>query len=373
MLIECHRHYFVATAAIYIPCWAYPWARTLFEYGIGQKAQLFVEDNGFIRISIPANFDWVPGQHCFLRFTSFGLSALSSHPFTICSLPSETSMESELVFYVRHRGGFTARLYEHAKKLPGVKVPVLVDGPYGGIDRRKIDSSDRLIVIAGGAGAGWLLPFVETWLRESRAPMEPYLDHPSVEKVQHDQHSLPDTSRPTESLRAWTRGPRSLRLILATRESTTRSWFLSTVYVLMSKYRAQEGKDSNIAIEIHLTGEAEQAIQSSPIKSPNMHTKPSGSSSSSDPDEAPAEIGLAQLSDLEGKEEISGRPDLLAIISDEATAGSGAGGRNVAVFACGPISMQDDIRNAVAKANLTRVKTPGLAEMYLHLEHFSWA
>src|SRR6201996_3851951 len=106
-----HRDYFIATAAVYVPCCVYPWLRTCFEYGVSQKAQIFVEDNGFTRITIPAKFNWKPGQHCFLRFTSFGLlGTLSSHPFTICSLPSTRQDEpSELVFYLRHKGGLTAK------------------------------------------------------------------------------------------------------------------------------------------------------------------------------------------------------------------------------------------------------------------------
>ena len=144
----------------------YPWLRTFFEYGIGQKAQIFIEDNGFTRITIPANFKWQPGQHCFLRFRSFGIHALSSHPFTICSLPSMSQEKpSELTFYIRHQGGLTARLYNYAMTHPGVQVPVFVDGPYGGIDNQKFFGSDRLVVVAGGSGAGWMLPFVEQFLR----------------------------------------------------------------------------------------------------------------------------------------------------------------------------------------------------------------
>src|ERR1700761_2927581 len=155
-----HRDYFIATAAVYVPCYVYPWLRTCFEYGIGQKAQIFVEDNGFTRITIPAKFDWRPGQHCFLRFTSFGLlQAISAHPFTICSSPSiQPNEQSELVFYIRHQRGFTAKLYQYSLENPGASVPVLVDGPYGGINPQKYDDGDHLLVIAGGSGAGWCLP-----------------------------------------------------------------------------------------------------------------------------------------------------------------------------------------------------------------------
>ncbi|KAI2474638.1 hypothetical protein Ptr902_13959 [Pyrenophora tritici-repentis] len=63
-------HYSWLPAAVYIPCFVYPWLRSVFEYKWTQKAHIAVEDNGFTRINIPANFHWTQGQHCFLRFTS---------------------------------------------------------------------------------------------------------------------------------------------------------------------------------------------------------------------------------------------------------------------------------------------------------------
>lgn len=64
----------------------------------------------------------------------------------------------------------------------------------------------------------------------------------------------------------------------------------------------------------------------------------------------------------------NGRPDVPAIIETEAQ----AGGRSVGVFACGPLSMQSDLSNAVAKQQLSIMKD-GSKDMYLHMEHFSWA
>ncbi|UKZ82896.1 hypothetical protein TrVFT333_010696 [Trichoderma virens FT-333] len=167
-------HYFIATAAVYVPCYVYPWLRTCFEYGTRAKAQVTVEDGGFTRISIPANFTWIPGQHCFLRFTGFGFfQALSAHPFTICSLPSrETNERSELIFYIRHQRGLTARLHQTALENPGSSIPVLVDGPYGGINQQSYAHSDHLLVIAGGSGAGWTLPFIEQFVLCQSKPFD---------------------------------------------------------------------------------------------------------------------------------------------------------------------------------------------------------
>ena len=98
------------------------------------------------------------------------MHAFSTHPFTICSLPTTTSAkESELTFYVRQQGGFTNRLHKYALANPGASTPVWVDGPYGGANLQAFDASDRVVLIAGGSGAGWCLPFVELFARQSAA------------------------------------------------------------------------------------------------------------------------------------------------------------------------------------------------------------
>ena len=306
------RHYFVATAAVYVPCWTYPWLRTCFEYGT-QKARIFVEDNGFTRITIPVNFTWQPGQHCFLRFYSLGIaSALTSHPFTICSLPSaDPERPSELIFYIRHRGGFTARLYHLALKQPGMQVPVLVDGPYGGIDNQKYFHSNRLVVIAGGAGAGWSLPFVEQFLRHrsfGESQIAPRSTSSEIEEKLMSQE--PST------IQHHTHGPRSLYVILATRDIATQTWFQNTLNQLMSNYKQSVGSSPDLTIEVHLTGEAEKIVQ--PVAASDLEKGLDGSSS----DEATTSKRLsdqmmATADGLGSKEEVRGRPNLPAIIEEE--------------------------------------------------------
>ena len=344
-----------------MPCWTYPWLRTLFEYGVGQKAQIFVEDNGFTRITIPANFTWQPGQHCFLRFRTFGIYALSSHPFTICSLPSISLEEpSKIVFYIRHRGGFTARLYKYAMSKPGVQVPVFVDGPYGGIDNQKYFGSDRLIVVAGGSGAGWMLPLIEQYLR--------YIALTGVSKPLAME--LQEDKRPSDEPARQRIGPRSMRVILATRDVATRTWFHAALNNLLSDQKLL-GTPSDLSVEVHLTGEAERIVQP-PTKSDSDLERSGSSSAGENAIEKRKEGHETMNTDDGSEEEVRGRPDLPLIIHEEAAAGARAE-HTVGVFVCGPLTMQDDARNAVAKENLRILKGPTSGGMYLHLEHFSWA
>ncbi|KUJ13839.1 uncharacterized protein LY89DRAFT_708955 [Mollisia scopiformis] len=352
-------NYFVATAAIYVPCYLYPWLRTCFEYGTSQRAQIFVEDNGFTRIVVPAKFDWTPGQHCFLRFTSFGLAqAISAHPFTICSSPSINPNEpSELVFYIRHQRGFTAKLYQHALEQPGVSVPVLVDGPYGGINVQRYNESDHLLVIAGGSGAGWCLPFIERFIRHTSSSLSTDTGHGLT--LTDDKEALPMHHTPTQAA-----GPLSLRVILATRDIASRVWFLRAVSDLLSKYPTAANSSSHIRVQVYLTGSAAEEADLS-----HSHHPVSSKGSTSSADKIDVPVKGADLS-VPGKE-FEGRPTLPLIIREEA-ARAGMG-EVLNVFVCGPTTMQNDVRNAVAGENLGILRGRRNGGVYLHSEHFSWA
>lgn len=338
----------------------YPWLRTGFQYGLGQKADVVVEDNGFIRITIPADFDWVPGQHCFLRFRSFGIHALTSHPFTICSLPSVSAdEESHITFYIRHRGGLTAKLYKHATQHPGVALPVLVDGPYGGIDTQKLYGSDRIIVIAGGSGAGWILSFIEQYARCWHSGPKTLCSNSS----EADSDESSSSSEKQVKAYGHTNAPQSLRVILATRDTATRVWFHKTVSEMLSRY-SETRAVSDLTVEIFLTGEAEQ---------PQEVQKGLAELGDARSPSAKEEIDMQRLkkNSIAGQE-LYGRPNLPNILHEEAGK-VGETKQSLGVFTCGPVTMQNDIRNAVAKENLKIMKKPQLAGVYLHLEHFSWA
>ncbi|KAI9702715.1 MAG: hypothetical protein M1820_006099 [Bogoriella megaspora] len=347
-------HYFIATAAVYVPCFVFPWLRTCFEYGFTRKAYIHVEDNGFTRITIPSvNFNWTPGQHCFLRFTSFGFQAISSHPFTICSLPSSRPNEkSELVFYIRHQRGLTEKLYHHALKQTDASVPVLIDGPYGGVNMQKYTDAARLLVVAGGSGAGWTLPFIELALLKRQHYMRP-------DEEDH-KRSLDSAEKHSESELD------SLRVVLATRDTSSRIWFLRTVGKLLSKYSTTH-LSSNIDVQVYLTGEAEQTAENSKNVA-DVTVSHNSASSSENINVEPEEQETTLIPD----QELHGRPELPLIINEEGDHVAETG-QSLNVFVCGPTTMQNDVRNAVAGENLKVLKGARSGGVYLHLEHFSWA
>ncbi|KAF2221277.1 ferric reductase like transmembrane component-domain-containing protein [Elsinoe ampelina] len=326
--------YFIATAAIYIPSLLYSLLRTYFQHGL-LPATLTTTPNGFIHVSIPIKAHWRPGQHFFVRLASFGLHGFTAHPFTACSLPEPVWKESKLVFYIRAQKGFTGRLFNYVSANQGCSMKVLLDGPYGGIEPSELARGGRHVVIAGGSGAGWTLPLIERAV----------------------QYGIAEQMKVNGADEAAGRTPRSLRVVLATREAATYEWFTSRVEEIYARYSGYPNSTGANSIEIFFTGD-ETAVADSDEEKGGEGAAESLDGSGSSP--GAASVGKGQAH--------TGRPDLPALIQAEAEEYAQEG---LSVFACGPLSMQHDIREACAKAQFTRAGRQG--GVTLHLEHFDWA
>ena len=319
--------------------WLHRQIRVYFEYGIGHRANVSLVANGFICVRIPTKADWGVGQHFFVRFLSLGIHAFSIHPFTACSLPAGSSSfdrtTSELVLYIRPQGGFTARLAKHAGTHPNSKIRVLLDGPYGGISAQEIARSPRQLVVAGGSGAGWLLPMIST-----------FLCHQQMNETPNEESA------------------RSAKIVLVTRDVETHQWFDETVLELLATF-GLEKVPANLEIELYYTGGGEVTPDA---ESGRARHRPE------DPEKAAgARAGSDSSSELKHSSSVrrfNGRPSLESIVHAEATSSNLAG--QLSVFVCGPASMQIDMSNAVAAEQLA-VLRGGRNDVYLHMEHFSWA
>lgn len=67
-----------------------------------------------------------------------------------------------MVVLIRQNAGMTARLARLAAKNGGKGVPVLLDGPYGGLGGAELSVYDRVLLIAGGSGASFIVPLLES-------------------------------------------------------------------------------------------------------------------------------------------------------------------------------------------------------------------
>ena len=154
--------YLYATVAIFVFCyvlrafnlnWLKPWR---ISFMVGDEAAIQIMTENAIKITIPTQMRWKPGQYVYLRMP--GISFLENHPFTITSLcsedfPSEYGEQfRDCVLVFRPYGGFTRKVLETAiEKGPYHTYRAFLDGPYGGM-RRDLAAFDTCILIAGGSG-----------------------------------------------------------------------------------------------------------------------------------------------------------------------------------------------------------------------------
>ena len=207
---------------------------------------------------------------------------------------------------------------------------------------RSLQSSRRQVVVAGGSGAGWILPMLSACIRQND-----FADKAEKNTKRH-----------------------SMRVVLATREAATCHWFDQTVRDLL----AEHGRDrlpSYIEVELHYTGSGNPDLLDKEVSDRANH--------SIDIEKAPEktrEVSMhgsdsgASARSSEGRcVHHSGRPDLPAIVRAESAM---ADDDQLGVFVCGPLSMQNDVSNAVAAAQIPAIKGASRS-IYLHMEHFSWA
>lgn len=104
----------------------------------------------------PKFFCWRPGQSAYLTLPKISRTPLEGHPFTISTIDTDSSQNSELKFLIQVRKGFTKRLYDADEtKTIGT---ILVDGPYSTPPR--LVGYDSILLIAGGTGVSFALPLM---------------------------------------------------------------------------------------------------------------------------------------------------------------------------------------------------------------------
>jgi predicted ferric reductase len=123
---------------------------------IGDEAAVTIMPENAIKITIPTQMRWRPGQYVYLRMP--GISVFENHPFTIASLCSDDFPSQygegyrDMVLVFRPFGGFTNKVFRSAMEHgPWHTYRAFVDGPYGGMQRR-IEAFEDVVLIAGGSG-----------------------------------------------------------------------------------------------------------------------------------------------------------------------------------------------------------------------------
>ena len=268
-----------------------------------------------------------------------------------------------MVFYIKPKSGFTARLARMAASGSANAIPVLFDGPYGGAPTSSLTGYEQVLLIAGGSGAGFLLPLLEDLIQ--------------------------CTCHVDESIRM------KVHLVLAVRKADEADWFKRAIGDLVHG----DVCTCNIHISVYITGDAITSLPTNDKTTGEMKaalslelnpkdvSKPTGKTITNseeevcDCDEKPNPAtspnkesttsslsspsnDSAETSRIITSYSSSGRPNLPEIIS------TSIGSHNsVAIVACGPKSMLFDVQNSAAAGQFREGKEK---DVYLHTESFSW-
>lgn len=151
-----------ATCAIWVLCyilrlfklnWINPWRMS---WLIGEEAAITLMSENAIKVTIPTQMKWKPGQFVYLRMP--GISIMDNHPFTISSLCSEDfpseygDLYRDCTLVFRPFGGFTRKVLDTAiEKGPFKTYRAYLEGPYGGM-QRELAAFETVILFAGGSG-----------------------------------------------------------------------------------------------------------------------------------------------------------------------------------------------------------------------------
>ncbi|KAL6710820.1 hypothetical protein ACN47E_007877 [Coniothyrium glycines] len=171
-------HYLLSTLGIWLLSYFMRlfylnWARPgRMSWLIGDEAAVTLMPENAIKITIPTQMKWRPGQYVYLRMP--GISVFENHPFTIASLCSDDFPSEygegyrDMVLVFRPFGGFTKKVLQKALEHgPWHTYRAFVDGPYGGMQRR-IEAFDDVVLIAGGSGITAIVSQLLTLIKKMR-------------------------------------------------------------------------------------------------------------------------------------------------------------------------------------------------------------
>lgn len=361
-------------------------------------------DDSHTRITIRnPPITWQAGQHVFLA--CHPLAPLTSHPFTIASLPADGKME----FIVRAKKGATRRFFNYAEKMyPSLPSSsqhkadrgVLIDGPYSRI--RPLRQFDSVLFIAGSTGATFTVPLmrdiVQHWNTRGSGSASRFSLEPAPGAV-----------------------TRHVKFIWCLKRQVSIDWFSAQLSRVVADVEALRNKGHDIAVEISIYVTCDETMTSERSSLAEDGADGRGVvqqiSRSSIPDEkgisekavavssrrssiqkccctkiveegeltAPCccENKLQQVSSASSAPEkssrlvdariqlISGRPNISNIIRKTAELALG----EMAVVVCGPPGLVQCTRNSVVAISDERAvhKGTGAQGIYVHAEAFGYA
>ncbi|KAI5455044.1 hypothetical protein NCC49_002317 [Naganishia albida] len=310
------------------------------------KAEAYVLAGDIVKLDIPSLSRWTPGAHVFVRFPTINIT--QCHPFTVSSIPNNKSDKQSrhtISLLVSARAGITKAVLSQAALSRG-QVPVMIDGPYGGV-HSSMSRHTQVLLVGGGVGITFLIPQIFS-----------LLENPGHVRLVHLVWAIRSTDR-IECLSplfevASSLGPVPFELkidIYVTRPSTSTALEHLDDKQASPKEKADGTQDPESMASVPiLTRQSSNSDQTS--NSDKLQDALS-------PSQRPSSLYTTH----------SGRPDVPAIVR---AFGKAATGESVAVAVCGPGKLSVDAGNACAALQLDIMRGIGPAEIALHSEAFTW-
>ncbi|WVR07339.1 hypothetical protein IAU60_004380 [Kwoniella sp. DSM 27419] len=309
--------------------------KTLTPKGNNTVARLSDSDAGLIRLSVSTSVPITPkaGDYYFL-YTPLSLKAWENHPFTVASW--ERGKDSTVLhFLVAPQTGATKRwrkrISHKADRTDHTRI--MLEGPYGHVN--PVEQFDRVLMVAGGSGITSMLPYIHR------------LCHP--------------TDRFDRSI------TRFIDLVWIVKDTRYAADVLNHE---LSEYVTKGARSVQFRIHMYITKEADASPRGL-VDSLSFHSD-SGSSGSDTEDKTaaptPETPSTAVMRDewvslgYEAGEKVydekavqkgsvlsvsAGRPAMSALL--QRSLSSLVGRERLAVSACGPAGMTDDMRRAVCQ------------------------
>jgi hypothetical protein len=326
------------------------------------KATFEPLDESHTRITISKpSVSWEAGQHMFLA--CHALAPLTSHPFTIASLPTDEKME----FIVCAKKGATRRFHRYASKshsqLPAISSSsdpqtsraVLLDGPYSRI--RPLRQFDSILFLAGSTGATFTVPLMRDIVRQW---------------TNNDTGVSKRFAPPSGAV------TRYIRFVWVVKQANSAQWFKKQFEKVLQdvEYLKNEGFPVAVEICIYVTSNTKSPLPAMSVAlNPSLDEKAGVTNiTPGTPNERP----LSTISSISLTKTLTsgmtfhpGRPNVLHLISETAEQALG----EMAVVCCGPAGMVQDGRNAAVKCSDERAvhKGTGAQGIYVHAEAFGYA
>ncbi|MCJ1390357.1 hypothetical protein MMC18_003216 [Xylographa bjoerkii] len=384
---------------------------------IGEEASITILPENAVKVTIPTQVTWRPGQYVYLRMP--GISVFENHPFTIASLcsddfPSEYGEQyRDMIIVFRPFSGFTRKVVNaHNENGPWHTYRAFIDGPYGGM-QRELAAFDTVILFAGGSGitaiVSQLLDLIKK-MRDGRAVTKQVhvvwaLKRPETMEWFKEELRICRQYAPPDSVHCQFFITAAKRHKPSTGQPAAQSRPVSQVFhdkineafqgIADKRHSAliREEAGGDAEKERELRAENEDGITAlpqaylAPPKSPKSPRRPRPARLEIPPPEPSSNFdfgfpstptmlqkNLMRFAFLPsvatkktGWQTEYGRPDISFMLRGFQR----DFGRRTCVFVCGPPSMRVDVQRCVARMQRQVLTNPGVDEIFLHTENYA--